>query len=260
MSGLAPRPERGRAYTSRRTVRLGEVRPSGRARLDALARYLQDVAAEDVDDAGYSASVVWAVRRCVMEVGRYPRLGETVTLTTFCSGLGRKWAERRTSITGEGGGRVEAAALWVCLDQATGRPTSPGEQFLALYGESAGHRAVSPRLHHPDPPPGAAWRPWPLRASDIDVLGHVNNAVHWAAAEDERARLGLRFGPAWGEIEYRAAIEPSDAVSVVSVSEAGGSVVPSPATLDLWLVDGDSGIRASARLRAAESEPDRGPA
>ena len=53
---------------------------------------------------------------------------------------------------------------------------------------------------------------WPLRATDIDVVGHVNNAAYWAAVEDELARRGHpRVHRA--EIEFRAGLDLADASS-----------------------------------------------
>src|SRR5215831_9616535 len=45
-------PGTGRIYSTRRIVRSTDVTPSGRLRLDALARYLQIVAEDDVADSG----------------------------------------------------------------------------------------------------------------------------------------------------------------------------------------------------------------
>ena len=41
-------PDSARVVTRRRRVRLGDAAPSGTVRLDALARYLQDIADDDV--------------------------------------------------------------------------------------------------------------------------------------------------------------------------------------------------------------------
>src|SRR3954451_11967811 len=41
---LIPVPVEGRRFVARRAVRLGDASPGGRLRLDAIARYLQDVA------------------------------------------------------------------------------------------------------------------------------------------------------------------------------------------------------------------------
>src|SRR5947207_3279817 len=102
---LVPVPRRGRVFTNSTRAGLADCAPSGRIRLDALARWLQDVAYDDVEDAGVAGAAVWVVRRTRIAVARFPRFGERFSLRTFCSGFGRAWAERRTTIAaGQGGG------------------------------------------------------------------------------------------------------------------------------------------------------------
>ena len=201
-------PTQGRRYIVSRRVGLGDVDRSGRLRLDSLAAYLQDVASEDADVSGLDDVFGWIVRRVEVRISRWPRLAETLTLTTFCAGTGSRWAERRTSIHGaEGeaveGGAIEAAAIWVAID-ARGRPVRLSEQFQAIYGEAAAGREVSARLSLPARPAVVESREWPLRRVDFDVLGHVNNAAHWCAVEelvgDRRPRAAtIEFGPALTE-------------------------------------------------------------
>ncbi len=178
----------------------------GRARLDAIVDWLQAVAHADVVDAGLDGVVLWVVRRGALRVDRFPVLGERVTLTTACSALGARWAERRTSIAGARGSRVEAVALWVAIDPATLRPARI-DRLAGVYGESAGDRRVRTGLTHPAPPADAAARPWPIRRADLDVGGHVNNAVYWQALEEEPLADGL-----YAEIEHRGPCGPGDAV------------------------------------------------
>ena len=59
------------------------------------------------------------------------------------------------------------------------------------------------RLDHPDPPDGELdGFAWPLRFSDFDVLGHVNNAACWQIVEEalsataRPASAPARRGPA----------------------------------------------------------------
>src|SRR6202022_5194230 len=59
---LVPLPSYGRRFSEERTVRLSDTWPNGSIRFDALARYLQDVASDDMADAGQGASM-WVVRR-----------------------------------------------------------------------------------------------------------------------------------------------------------------------------------------------------
>lgn len=250
-----PRPP-ARVHSSGRRVRLGDVRPDGRARLDALARYLQDAAADDVRDAGMADEPRWVVRRTYLELHRRPRYDETLELRTWCSGTGAAWAERRTSLEGAAGGRVEAVSLWVSLDPATMRPSAPGERFGAVYGASARGRSVRARLLHPPAPEGAdrldgpgrgepgevGERPWALRAADFDVLGHVNNAVAWCLLEEElgAAASGRRVRSA--EVEYR---EPIGRQGVLTVRRAFGE-----GELRMWAAPegGPVGLTGLARV------------
>lgn len=182
----------------------------GRARLDAIARWAQDVAYLDLVDAGFEGRGAWVVRRMRIRVASFPRFGDDVLLRTFCSGLGRFSAERRTSISG-GAADVEAVALWVCLDPDSWRPVRLEEDFVSAYAESAAGRGAKFRLRHPEPPPGAERSPWVFRAADLDIAGHVNNSHYWEALEEE-----LLTGPAPerldAEIEFRAPAKPGEAL------------------------------------------------
>ncbi len=82
-------------------MRLGDADPSGTLRLDAIARFLQDVANDDAVSGGLDDALGWVVRRTMIAVRDPAVLGERLSLTTFCSGTGRSWAERRTSVRGD---------------------------------------------------------------------------------------------------------------------------------------------------------------
>src|SRR3954463_2445022 len=182
-AALVPIPRRGRVFEREMLPGLADAIGSGRVRLDAIARWLQDVAYGDVVDAGLAGRGAWVVRRARMRVERFPPFGEPVSVRTVCSAAGRVAAERRTSIAAEGD-LVEAVAMWIHVDTETLRPLRLGEEFQALYGESAGSRKANFRLGHPDPPADATRSTWRFRASDIDIAGHVNNAAYWGPVEE----------------------------------------------------------------------------
>src|SRR4051795_13779923 len=87
-------PGAGRTFPGRRRVRLGDCSPGGRLRLDAVARYVQDLSDDDTRDAGL-AQMTWVVRRTVIEVPQFPVYLDPLEMVTWCSGLGSRWAERR---------------------------------------------------------------------------------------------------------------------------------------------------------------------
>jgi acyl-ACP thioesterase len=224
LTELVAVPERGRVFTQAVRPGLADCAPSGRIRLDALARWLQDVAYADVEDAGLAHSAVWVVRRTRITVRRFPRFAERFAVRTFCSGLGRMWAERRTTIewvgaaeavggargAAEPGGEVDAVSLWVHLDPVSWRPVPFRDEELAAYGDAAAGRRITARLRHK--PPGAdvervAWR---FRATECDIAGHINNAAYWQPLEEELLQSDEEPQQLDVEMEYRTPSQPGD--------------------------------------------------
>jgi acyl-ACP thioesterase len=233
---LVPRPPSGRVVETTRRVRLGDVRVDGRLRIDGLGRYLQDVARDDSAGSGIENPMGWVVRRTYLEVSRSPVFQEGVQLRTWCSGYGSRWAERRTTVTGERGGCAETATLWVHVDPVSGRPARLGEDFFRLYGEAAQGRAVDARLPPESPvPDGAVRLPWQWRRADLDVLGHVNNAAYGAALEEALADAGMASDAYRVWIEYRDPALPGAAGELCYAAGAD----PRADGLRVWVRAGD---------------------
>jgi acyl-ACP thioesterase len=250
---LIPPPERGRVFTSATRPGLADCSPSGRLRLDALARWLQDVAYDDVEDAGVAGVAVWVVRRTRIRVARFPRFGERFSVKTFCSGFGRAWAERRTTIAAtdpddpnhtSGGDRdpdqatglaaVEAVSLWVHLDPSTRRPAPLTAEEFKIYREAAADRRVTARLRHHAPNSATETQRWTFRATERDLAGHINNAAYWQPLEEELLERGEpdRIDV---EMEFRTPAQPGDKLVL---GDAGRR----------WIVGGDGDVHASAVL------------
>lgn len=210
---LLPHPASGRLFSTERKVRLSDASPGGRLRLDAVARYLQDIANDDAGDARLPDAMFWVVRRTLIRVTVPASVGENLTLTTWCSGHGSRWAERRTQLVGDEGGAIDAVSVWVSVDGETGRPKRLEQQFFDIWGEAAAGRVVRARLLHPAPtsPSGSAW---PIRYADLDVVGHVNNAVYWTAVEEAMAAVRTH-GDVTAEMEFAAGIAPRAAVRLI---------------------------------------------
>ena len=83
---IVPEPDCGRVFGMRMRPGIADAAPGGRVRLDAIARWLQDVAYLDIVDAGYEQMGTWIVRRTRIRAARLPRFGEDLEIRTFCSG------------------------------------------------------------------------------------------------------------------------------------------------------------------------------
>jgi acyl-ACP thioesterase len=233
---LVDRPTLGRTVTRSRPVRLGDVDERGRLRFDAIARYLQDIATDDSSSTELGDPFGWVVRRTLVDVRRAAGLDEPLELTTFCSGIGRSWAERRTSITGARGAVIEAVSLWIRVDPTSGRPTGLDDRFLDVHGSAARDRRVSTRLRLPPPPVDVECEPWPVRRVDLDPLRHVNNAAQWAIVE-QTLPAGSRRGCA--EIEHLSPVAPETRLELASCIGADGST-------SSWLL-ADGAVLTAAR-------------
>jgi len=241
---LVDEPRRGRVFTQPMRPGLADCAPSGRIRLDGLARWLQDVAYADVEQAGLAQTAVWVVRRTRLSVERFPRFGEHFNVLTFCSGIGRMWAERRTTIIrpspdGSVSADVQAVALWVHLDPVSRQPSPLTRAEVAAYAEAAAGRRVRARLRHPAPGRASSRRAWRFRATECDLAGHVNNTAYWQPLEEEllSARDPRRVD---AEIEFRAPAQPGDKY-VLGDGE------------HRWIVDQSGELHASALLVSTDS-------
>ena len=231
---LVDEPGEGRVFEQKLLPGIADAGGDGRVRLDALARWLQDVAYADWLDAGADQTGFWIIRRGRLRVERFPRFGEHVTVRTFCSGLGRFSAERRTSMRGESAA-VEAVAVWIWIDADSRRPKRFPSEFVAIYEPSAAGRDAPVRLRHGDPPDDADQRDWTFRATEVDVAGHVNNSHLWTPLEEELS--GDAPEPFDAEIEFRAPTMPGPA-----------TVLRTPGAM--WIAD-SAGDAVSASLRIA---------
>jgi acyl-ACP thioesterase len=210
---LVERPRAGRTFTAHRRVRLDDMDETGRVRLDALARFMQDAAIDDVDETGWGAPPhLWFVRRIRVDVVRPLLTDRALEVVTWCSGSATAAAGRRWTITGDAGGLAEVESVWIHL----GPDARPARiEGFGVYEAAAGGRTVSTRVTLPGPPAGAPRSAWPLRRTDVDLHGHVNNAVVWHAVEDVLAPDVDLARPLSARVDFQRPLDGGDGVHVV---------------------------------------------
>jgi acyl-ACP thioesterase len=218
---LVPQPPSGRTFRVGYRVRLSDVDATGRVRLDAVARYLQDAAIDDVAETNWGAPEhLWVLRAVRIDVLR-PFIGDgEVGIVTWGSSFSSLAAGRRWSLAGDAGGAIEVDSTWIHLG-ADARPARIGEGFEE-YAEAAQGRVASTKLTLLTPATGGSPVAWPLRATDVDRMGHVNTAVYWAAIEHRLVGRtpDLRL-PHRARLEYRHPIDLGEQVELVEATHDG---------------------------------------
>jgi acyl-ACP thioesterase len=193
---------------------------TGRLRLDSVARYLQDAAIDDVGETGWGAPEhLWVLRSVRIDVLEPFLEDEVVDIVTWGSSFSALAAGRRWSLAGDAGGSIEVDSTWIHLGPDA-RPARIGEGFDE-YAKAAQGRVTSTKLTLVPPADGPR-HVWPLRATDVDRMGHVNNAAYWAAVEQRLSELGLDpRRRLCARLDYRHPIDLDERVELVESTHDG---------------------------------------
>ncbi len=147
-----------------------------------------------------------------------------VGILTWGSGLSALAASRRWSLTGDRKGSIEVDSTWVHLDRDA-RPARIGRGFDD-YAEAAQGRSAPTRLTLREPPVESPRTAWPLRVTDVDLMGHVNNAAYWSAVEHCLQERGpdLR-APVRACLDYRSPLDLGEQVELARHADGDAYVV-----------------------------------
>jgi acyl-ACP thioesterase len=179
------------AHLSRREFRLryDDVDSSARAKPVTVLNLLEEAASSHCDESGWGVFRLmeegfgWVLLRGGFEMKRYPRYREEVSVETWVSSARRFSAEREYRIlSAEGEEICSARSLWLFFDIGKKRPASIFQDILEAWtpGGSPASDLALDEIDGPDP--SAVAIDFPVRRSDIDTNGHVNNVVYLAWA------------------------------------------------------------------------------
>jgi acyl-ACP thioesterase len=220
VEALVPLPVSGRTFRTSYRIRLSDADATGRLRLDAVARYLQDAATDDVSETGWGAPEhLWVLRSVRIDVVESFLHDDVVAIVTWGSSFSSLAAGRRWSLTGGAGGSIEVDSTWIHLGRDA-RPARIGSGFDG-YAEAAQGRVASTKLTLAPPTLDGKRTSWPLRATDVDRMGHVNNAAYWAAIEHRLAGREPDLGrPLRARLDYRHPLDLGEDVELVETMHA----------------------------------------
>ncbi|MCG5432938.1 acyl-[Mycobacterium sp. MYCO198283] len=250
-SPLAELPDHGYVYRTSWPVATYDMDTSQHLRLDGVARYIQEVGAENLTDAGMAdVHPHWIVQRTVIDVIQPIAWPAVISFQRWCSGMSTRWCTMRVRLDGDDGGRIETEGFWINMNKETQTPSRISDDFFDRFATTTDNHRLK-------------WRPWldthvesdtvtpfPLRVTDIDHFRHVNNTVYWHAIHEVLASAPeFERAPYRAVLEYRQPIQPQEAVELHSAVRDDG--------LRIWFVVAGE-ARACALVRPLAGDAQRG--
>lgn len=178
-------------------VRFDEAGPDGRLRSSGYLRYAQDLAWIHSERAGFgrdwysSRGLTWLVRAVELDIVSDVTYGTDLGVSTEVIGFRRVWARRRSQFHSSNSERPQAEAItdWVLLNER-GAPTRVPAELVDYFAD--GVTDFTPlRLDLPLTATNAIGVPLAVRRSELDPMGHVNNAAYLDYL-DEHFLTGVR--------------------------------------------------------------------
>lgn len=127
-------------YTFDARIRFSETDSDGKLKYTGLLNYFQDCSTFQSEDLGLGVSflrdkgVVWVLNYWQIDVIRYPKLCEHVTVGTFPYEFKGFIGYRNFFMKDEAGEYIaKASSIWTLLSINTGKPTRPLKEHYDLY-------------------------------------------------------------------------------------------------------------------------------
>ena len=164
-------------------VRFSETDEFGRIKLGSLINYMQDCVMLHSESLGVGLDYLtrnhraWLLSSWQVVLDRCPNLYDAMTIETRPYEFSNCYGNRNFIITDANGELlVKANSIWAYVNTESMRPVRPSEEEKAAYGlDEKIEMDYAPRkLSLPDEMTDLP--PIPVRADDIDVYHHVNNA------------------------------------------------------------------------------------
>ena len=209
-------------------LRVGDIDRTGRLRLDAAARHIQDIGQDQLlREMGFEEThPLWIVRRTMVDLIRPIEFQDMLRLRRWCSGTSNRWCEMRVRVDGRKGGLIESEAFWININRETQMPARIADDFLAgLHKTTSVDRLRWKGYLKPGSRDDAAEiHEFPVRVTDIDLFDHMNNSVYWSVIEDYLAAHDeLLRGPLRITIEHEAPVALGDKLEIISHVHPAGS-------------------------------------
>ncbi|MBC5993917.1 acyl-[acyl-carrier-protein] thioesterase [Pontibacter cellulosilyticus] len=175
--------------TSHFTIRSNEIDYRGQATLPALVSYMQEAAWENTRDLGISMydllerGFTWVLQRMRVEMFRYPKHGESITVETWASGRERVFLHRDFRIyTSEKELLGQATSVWLVMDVVKRQLVSVPDFIMEVEVVPGQEPLPFAKGKLPQLQEAQCAQQMPVRWHDIDLNRHVTNTryLQWA--------------------------------------------------------------------------------
>lgn len=216
-------------YQLRHKVRYSEISSDKSVDMAQIVNYLQDCSTfESVsvgDDLEHleEKKCTWLLAAWQIEVKRYPKMAEEIVISSWHSGHKGVLAHRNFQICDEKGEQIVLAdSIWFYFDLERKVPRRIAQEYVDLYGYQAPLcMEVKPRKITLPDVQGIEQDAFPVRKSDLDTNGHVNNAKYIAMALEygknckiNKMRADYRKSALYGERIYPVVFHSEDKIYV----------------------------------------------
>ncbi len=214
---LAELPEDGYVYSTRWKMLTSDIDRHQQLRLDGVARYIQEVGAEQLIDAGFEHTHPhWIVQRTVIDVITPMPWPADITFHRWCSAISLRWCTMRVRLDSPDGGRIDTEGFWINMNKETLTPSLMADKFFDRLATTTDEHRLKWRAWLPGAvAPDADSLPFALRDTDIDIFEHVTNTVYWHGIHEVTARYPhIATAPYRAVVEYRRPIARDENVTI----------------------------------------------
>lgn len=172
-------------YSFDSRVRFSETDADGYLKYENFINYFQDCSTFQSEDLGLGVKylrekdLVWVVTSWQIEILKYPKLGDKITIGTFAHEFKAFIGYRNFYMLDENGEYLaKAESMWVLLSISSGRPTKATQEQVDLYGHEEKLEMNYKSRKIEIPKELAQMEQVEVTTHHLDVNQHVNNGQY----------------------------------------------------------------------------------
>jgi acyl-ACP thioesterase len=201
-------------------LRVADIDATGRLRLDAATRHIQDIGQDQLRELGFEEThPLWIVRRTMVDLIRPIEFQDMLRLRRWCSGTSNRWCEMRVRVDGRKGGLIESEAFWININRDTEMPSRIADDFLEGLRRTTDVDRLKWKAYLKPGSRDTAKQigEYPVRFTDIDLFDHMNNSVYWSVVEDYLSATPEQLrGPIRVTLEHEAPVGLGDKLEILA--------------------------------------------